>query len=694
MVVWLKFNSLNYRTMKKIKLQAIFLSLFLLGFLTSCDDFLDREPLADISPEEFFTTSSQLESYVISLYPQILKSHSSSGGYGIYGLDVDTDNQAGDVAHNRYADGLLRVPNEENSNWKFDQIYDCNYFLENVLPKYGEDINGSENTIAGDLSDIQHIIGEVYFLRACEYFKRYQMFGDFPIITKPLNDDLIELREASKRFPRNEVARFILSDLDKACIFLESQDLSTTRINKDVALLLKSSVALFEGTWLKYFKNTPFVPNGEGWPGSNKDYNAQYEYPTGSIENEIAYFLDEAIKASEIVADKYLNSLTENTGLVQQDISESANPYHNMFAQEDLSNVPEALLWRRYARGIQTHNVNLSATRGNYKIGLTRGFVNNFLMKDGSPVYRHGSYADGDGYYKGDKTLTDVRTNRDTRLSIFLKDKGQKNILIENPEGAAAQMVEPAPAIFIPTKEQGYSTGYTLRKGGTYDQKYCGTVAGYTASICYRTAEALLNYMEAYYERYANLDDKARIYWNALRKRAGITGTIDETINATDISKEAENDWGAYSAGKLLTDRTLYNIRRERRCEFIAEGMRYMDLCRWRAMDQMITTPYIIEGFHIWNTPMQSWYSEEDLVADGSSTATVSPVEKSEYLRPYQKNDKQVCYDGYRWHMAHYLQPIMIKQFLITAPDGVTITDSPLYQNPYWPTTADMPAEK
>ena len=36
-----------------------------------------------------------------------------------------------------------------------------------------------------------------------------------------------------------------------------------------------------------------------------------------------------------------------------------------------------------------------------------------------------------------------------------------------------------------------------------------------------------------------------------------------------------------------MIDKTLYNIRRERRCEFIAEGMRKDDLLRWRSLDKM-----------------------------------------------------------------------------------------------------------
>ena len=65
--------------------------------------------------------------------------------------------------------------------------------------------------------------------------------------------------------PRNEVARFILEDLDTAIDYMSDNFESRhTRISKDVAILMKSRVALFEGSWLTNFKGTPFVPNGEG----------------------------------------------------------------------------------------------------------------------------------------------------------------------------------------------------------------------------------------------------------------------------------------------------------------------------------------------------------------------------------------------------------------------------------------------
>lgn len=56
----------------------------------------------------------------------------------------------------------------------------------------------------------------------------------------------------------------------------------------------------------------------------------------------------------------------------------------------------------------------------------------------------------------------------------------------------------------------------------------------------YRASEALLNYMEASYERNQTLDNTAREYWQLLRRRALVSDNIDATIAATDLNKEAE----------------------------------------------------------------------------------------------------------------------------------------------------------
>lgn len=622
----------------------ILLTVLLIGSFTACNDFLDREPLSNLSPKGLFKNASQLQAYADKLYPSILPASSgTSNSYGVYSYDNGTDNQIGQTPPSHFSEGEWRVP-QNSGDWSFSNLYHLNFFFANVQPKYGEDLNGSQNTIEGNLADIKHYIGEMHFLRALEYFNRYRKFGDYPIITEPLKDDMEILTEASKRSPRNEVARFILSELDKAAELMKDKDMVKTRVNRDVALLMKSRVALFEGTWLKYFKGTAFVPNGDGWPGKTKDYNANYQFPTGSIDGEIEWFLEQAMSASKEVADKYKNSLASNTGKIPQtkDELKTPNPYFEMFSKDNLSDVKEVLLWKQYVQGVNGHDLGLATNQGNFGIGVTRSYVQNLLMADGTPVYTHGSYADGDGYYMGDKEIKNVRENRDSRLSLFLKEPGQLYCIettISIPTNAWKD--EPVPQIISSSGQYLYVTGYALRKGGKWDSKYLVQNKDYSSFPIYRAAEALLNYMEASYEKTGSLDGNAREYWQILRCRALVDDNIDKTISATDMMKEAENDFGAYSAGKVLTDATLYNIRRERRSEFISEGLRYMDLCRWRAMDQLITKSYIPEGIHLWNTPMENWYVDKDgnstLISDGSSKANVSSKDDSEYLRPLRK---------------------------------------------------------
>lgn len=650
----------------------------LIEAISSCNDFLDKTPESEISPELYLTEETQLEAYANGLYTDIVPGN-------LFNVDNHTDNQASFDFSNRYIPGQWKteqIQSMSSDPYKFTFIYSCNYFLEQVLPRY------KENRILGDETKIRQYIGEIYFMRAHEYFKRYQMFGDFPIVKNTLPDQIEPLINASKRAPRNEVARFIISDLDSAILLMNSgTSTSRTRLNKECALLLKSRVALFEGTWLKYFKNTAFVPNGPKWPGKSKEYNANYQYPSGDIDEEIKYFLDLSLDASKKIGDYTI--LTENTGRVQQSAEEAINPYMNMFCDEDLSGYDEVILWHPYSSALgSVHNNGVAVQHGGDGSGMTRGLIESFVMKNGLPIYAVGS-----GYY-GDETIADVRKDRDSRLTIFLKEPGQKNILYEDPIGDMAVFIEPYPVILNTNYAKGYSTGYVFRKHGSFYQKQCYNGNSYTGTVIYRSVEAMLNYIEACYERKGLLDATAQEYWRKIRKRALVDPDFNKTINATNMVQEAKSDWGAYSAGKLV-DPFLYNVRRERRCEMTNEALRYMDLCRWRAMDQMINIPYHIEGFKLWGE-MQNWYRNEDGTSQlvyglDNNKSNVSEPSRSKYLRPYEKVSNSLAKDGYRWALAHYLTPINIQNLLITSETG-DVKDSPLYQNPYWPLEANLSA--
>ena len=698
-----------------MKRLGIFLGIFAfaLFLFSACnEDYIELKPLSSITPQDFFNDESQLASYSLNLYTDNL----FRPGYGnyFYASDRNTDSQITRDFSDAYAVGQYKVP-QGNGSWEFrgggfwinNTRYDggirgINYFLQQVLPKY------RAGKITGDTEMVKHDIGEAYFFRALAYFGKLVLLGDFPIVKTVLTADMQILTDASKRAPRNEVARFIISDLDSAIILLKqsSPDGNKNRLSKNVAQLLKSRVALYEATWLKYFKETAFVPNGPSWPGSGKDYNMSYVFPSGSIDGEISYFLDQAIASSKVVADAV--PLVTNTFKIQQDPNEPANPYFDMFSGEDLSGYSEILLWKQYNRGLNiTNNSSVEATGvNNYwgsPTGYTRGMVETFLMANGLPIYAPGSG------YKGDDSTQLVVIGRDDRLHQFLHIPGQKNVLYPATDGTVAPFkVQPYPQLTPPiVPNVSYIitfTGYMSRKGLNYREiNQNNTVGGSNGLPLFRAVEAYLNYIEASYEKNGSLDADATNYWKQIRDRAGVDNDFYKTIAATDMSKEALNDWAAYSGGQLVSA-TLYNIRRERRCELLGEGsiiynsdgnqvigFRQMDLNRWRAKDQLIQNPYHPEGFKIWG-PMKKWVEGiSDLKYDQGDISTVSSPNTSIYLRPYEKSPNHMLAGGMTWKMAHYLEPIAVEHFMVTSQNN-DLSTSPIYQNPGWSTIVDQPA--
>ncbi len=672
----MKINSIINKTLLMLAVGAS---------VASCDDYLDKEPPSYLVPEDYYKDETHIQAVANRFYTETLPSH--GGQYGTFQSDANTDNQARGGSDGKYAVGSWKVA-DNNGSYSWGGIYDINTQLQRCLDQY------NKGAIAGNDVNIRHYIGELYFFRALRYFNMYQAIGDLPIVKEPLPDDEAVLVAASKRAPRNEVARFILEDLDNALLYMkENFESRHTRISTDVVHLLKSRVALFEGSWLTNFANTPFVPQGEGWPGRQKDYNKDYQYPEGSIENEARWFFEQSAREAEIVADRYIGSLVVNTGVIPQKAGDPVNPYFRMFGNIDMTEFPEVLLWREYSSSLGIRNsIETAVERNNYACGPTRSLVEGFVMADGKPIYAS-SYTDSDA------TIHDVRANRDPRLTVFLKEPGQINCFLnmDDTQGTMYVTEEGYPDIVNGADDKLYFTGYALRKGGMFDKELAGNHTGWTASITYRATEALLNYIEAQYMIGKSISSgKILEYWKKIRECAGFTGDAVNpmtTINATVIEKE-KLDWGAYTAGQLLTDPVLYNIRRERRCELMAEGLRWFDLIRWRSLDQLKNTPYHVEGFHLWNTPMTSWYDIKPEDYNGSATAYVSSPELSEYFRVYQKDKNGRFYNGYTWRMAHYLQPMPLKQLRLTAPDHKTLEQSPLYQNPYWPLVADMPAEQ
>lgn len=670
----------------KTYIKALLFAASLTG-LTACNDYLDLEPEDQQIPEIFFKNASNLTAYCQNYYGAFTTHSSYSYALGTFSSDNGTDNQVGISAPSRFATGSWTVGSGDD-NWSFTAIRQLNFFFEYAQPYY------DAGSISGSADETRQAMGEAHFFRAFYYWSGYSTIGDYPIIDGVLPDDKGVLLEASKRQPRNKVARYILDDLQQAIDLLpETSSKGKQGLNKDCARLFRSRVALFEGTWLKHHKGTALVPGGPGWPGDKAALG------TFDIDSEINYFLTEAMTSAKEIADKYVNNLVENTDTPEGQGPGFAqlNPYYNMFCQVNLNGFSEVLMYKNYVMGLQTTQMQNQFQRNAGGTGWTRGLVNSFLMSNGLPIYAAGSGYDANWENQG---VTATLQNRDSRIRIFTK--GDNSIVTYGMSGNDPAYWREG-WLLDGTGETKTTTGYAIKKGQDYDYSQANAnLVSLTGSIIFRASEALLNYMEACVEKNGSVDATADSYWRALRTRAKVDADYTKTIAATNMTEEAKWDWGAYSHGALVSP-TLYNVRRERRNELIAEGLRYNDLRRWCAMDQLADNPYQIEGMKYWGTV----YADENsplclkseagtflaaVVSPDDGRGTMSAQSLSDYVRPFQITRLQnLVWNGLTWTRAHYLSPIGYNAMVNASPTG-KVDDSVIYQNPGWPTKAGQAA--
>ncbi|MEA4982993.1 MAG: RagB/SusD family nutrient uptake outer membrane protein [Paludibacter sp.] len=621
----------------------IFLAAFSL-ILTSCEDFLQREPLDFGNDQAYFKSVDDMMIYANTYYSLFPGMRSGSWG-GVYADDNNSDNQTGTSANSLFYRGDKYTPLVKDSHWKFDNIRNLNYFINRINKKI------EEGSIAGSPELINHYLGEIYFFKAYEYFRLLSNLGDVPILDQVFSEDYDALIAASKRAPRNVVARYILNLLDQSKSLMMQKAPQTGRLSKDAALLLKARVALFEATWEKYHQGTAFVPGNPKWIGAAT--YPDFAFEGGTIQSEYNFFFEQAIAAADSVASKH--TLYAN--------------YIDLFNDTKGTAVgsSEVILARYYLQGVNAHAASHFLKRTGAGTGYTRSLVESFLTSNGLPTY-------ADPSYKGDAVMYDMLQNRDTRLVKSVKAGG---LIINGTD----TLLNYKPQIWS-SGNQGTPTGYEVKKWISEEAGQESTpTSGTSATPVFRAAEAYLIYLEAYYERNGNLGGNCDTYWKALRNRAGVNSNYPATIAATDLSKE--NDLATKSRGNYV-DATLYNIRRERRSEFIAEGMRLMDLKRWRALDHMVA--YQVEGFNLWGDIYKIYSADQIKVGQ-----TVSSSSLSTYLRPFQIVSTSIVYEGYNFPKQHYLEPIPVSEILMTSTNGED--NSPIYQNPGWPRKIAGPAD-
>lgn len=649
--------------------------------MVSCDDKLDMGPITQITPGDYYQSDEQLASYVNNYFLSHLQAPFSGNMYhtrgsytpGLGESDANTDIYIiGSGSTTWFAKDHWMTPSDKSLQGVYGNVRVWNHFINTA------EANIAEGKVSGSSELVNHYLGEGYFFRALTYYRILATYGDCPIIEKVLDPNDEELVAASIRNPRNEVARYILAQLDKAASLLADRSrFNGQRISKQAAWLLKSRVALFEGTFEKYHRGTGRVPGDANWPGASMAYN---QGKTFDIDADITFFLREAMDAGSKAADN--GALTTNNKVLEPAYGQITgwNPYFEMYSQQSLRNVDEVILWVENSR---TLNYQYSApyylTVGGHNDGMTRAWAEGFLMTDGLPFY-------ASPLYKGDNTVDNLKTNRDYRLQLFLW--GESNRAYSDPANPKSDDPKAclfgAPHITSSVASERSRTGYSCRKYVTYDfnQTYQGCVT-WNACPVFRTAEAMLNYIEACVELNGDVDATATSYWQALRTRAGVDTDFRKTVAATDLTKELQ--LSVYS-GTTPVSPLLFNVRRERMTETFNEGLRFADLIRWRSFDRLMTERYIPEGVNFWDELYQDpIYDNPSFIFDGSSKSLASGPEQGKYLRPCSVSLQSTneMRDGYTWTEAYYLSPIGYGDITGASPTR-EIANSNMYQNVNW----------
>lgn len=506
----------------KSLLISMIAGLLFVSFYSCNKDFLDRPDLDNITTSSFWKTPSDLELYVTQFYHNLPSWSPGAWNGGIYWWDGSSDNLIHTNVNNRMA-GLYTI-NSGNGNWDYGDIRSVNIFLD----KYPE--------VDAPMSEIGQSVGEGYFFRAWFYFDLLRNYGGVPWIEKPLAPDAEEL--FAPRESRDVIATKILEDLDQAISFLNSgKQANGNRISKEVAMLFKARVALYEGTWEKYHAGTEFGVSGKD--GSN--------------------FI-------QMAADVAKNLMDNPAGFAISTNGDPQNDYWTLFNQTDLSSNPEVMVWRKFDlnQGV-THNGQRYLPRIGGSYGLSRQLVNDYLCSDGKPIATS-------PLYQGDATIMDVSANRDLRLSQTMWLPGE---LMATGRGQEDQFFEKAP--IDASGSSRCPTGYMIYKGANpnRDHFFTGGV-GTTTSPAFRFAEALLIYAEAKAELGTITQSDLDMTVNVLRDRVAMPHLIMAEI-------ETDPNWLYPNLSPILNE-----VRRERHIEFALEGYRPDDIMRWRAHDLFV----------------------------------------------------------------------------------------------------------
>lgn len=527
--------------------------------LTSCSDWLDQEPLSNVSTSTYFKTKDQFNAAANRLYDYLDCTLYDNGTDLNYIPDLEISaNSGANTTDAVFTDQYKRLR------------------VANDVITQGEAYKGTD--------DISKAMGTAYFFRAWFHYRLLQRFGGVPIATEvpQTQSDVVW----GPRNSRYEVIACILSDLEKAQQLLAKVTKASTSndgsVDIEAVCAFKARVCLFEGTWEKYNgRGEADKTNGDG-VNSGAGTAMPEGYPT--VEQFLTMAKTESAKFVKggVYADEYSiwmeceeNAIKDYRRTSYRYLFTLENAAANPVGADKSSN-NESILRRCYDASLNSKGID--GTHGQ-PCGGSRKLMDMFLCTDGLPINKS-------PLFKGYHGFNDEFENRDARMLCNFKQIGHYYWSANNETGTFANFsISPADS---PENLSGcYGPVLTTYSGTNYNGNngYAGLKfvfearrdEGHSADLMLiRYPEMLLTYAEATIELNGKISDaELDNTINVIRQRAHIANLTNALVNDNGLDMKME-------------------IRRERTLELYGEGFRLTDLCRWGTAEVELDRPVCI----------------------------------------------------------------------------------------------------
>lgn len=501
--------------------------------LAGCSDFLDRPSLTTMNDGNYWTSENNLRLFANGFYTNYFVGYNSSFTEDYASLRgyyfSDDLASAGKQSGFETQAPASRVSTSEAASWLLTYAgptWDFAWVRKSNLFIERIESMKSGNVITTPV--YQHWSSVARFFRGFEYSRLVSVFGNVPYFGKLVGDSELDVLYKD-RDDRGVVMDKVYEDFAYVLDNMRLSDGDAQYLNRYIAAGFISRLMLFEGTWQKYHLN-------------NTERSKKY--------------LELAVKAANIVMASGKYTFTSD--------------FRSLFGSESLSANKEVIMFREYNSTIGvTHSVaSYSNGYESQSNGPNLKLAKAFVCNDGKP-YKLSTVANADKLDIKNMVLT-----RDPRFeaTFWGAPKKESGTLLY-----ACKFIDRVGVTYYP---------------GPYPAIYGSSTNTNDAPIM-RLAEVVLNWIEAKAElatmggaAVTQADIDASI--NAIRNRP-----LDATATAKGIKKTAP-----LSLATLPNDpdrdadvpALIWEIRRERRMEFVFETSRLLDIKRWKKLSYMANT--------------------------------------------------------------------------------------------------------